>query len=49
MFQEPNPEDPLNKDAAEVLQNNRRVFEQNVLKAMRGGYIGSLYFQRCLK
>nr|CAD7441130.1 unnamed protein product [Timema bartmani] len=35
--EEPNPEDPLNKDAAEVLQNNRRLFEQNVQKAMRGG------------
>lgn len=47
--QEPNPEDPLNKDAAEVLQNNRRAFEQNVAKAMRGGYVGSYYFERCLK
>lgn len=49
LFLEPNPEDPLNKDAAEVLQNNRRAFEQNVAKAMRGGYVGSLYFERCLK
>lgn len=48
-LQEPNPEDPLNKEAAEVLQNNRRVFEQNVAKAMRGGYVGSFYFERCLK
>ena len=48
-FQEPNPEDPLNKDAAEVLQSNRRMFEQNVAKAMRGGYVGQYYFQRCLK
>jgi ubiquitin-conjugating enzyme E2 M len=48
-IQEPNPEDPLNKEAAEVLQNNRRLFEQNVQKAMRGGYVGSVYFERCLK
>ena len=47
--QEPNPEDPLNKEAAEVLQNNRRLFEQNVQRSMRGGYIGSTYFERCLK
>ncbi|KAF4529730.1 hypothetical protein B566_EDAN017734 [Ephemera danica] len=47
--EEPNPEDPLNKEAAEVLQNNRRMFEQNVQKAMRGGYVGSTYFERCLK
>ena len=47
--QEPNPEDPLNKDAAEVLTGNRRLFEQNVSKAMRGGYVGTTYFERCLK
>ncbi|GFV74284.1 NEDD8-conjugating enzyme Ubc12 [Trichonephila clavipes] len=49
LFLEPNPEDPLNKEAAEVLQNNRRIFEQNVRKAMNGGYIGSTCFERCLK
>ncbi|XP_013779547.1 NEDD8-conjugating enzyme Ubc12-like [Limulus polyphemus] len=49
LFLEPNPEDPLNKDAAEVLQNNRRLFEHNVKKAMLGGYVGSTYFERCLK
>ncbi|GFG30317.1 hypothetical protein Cfor_02129 [Coptotermes formosanus] len=49
LFLEPNPEDPLNKEAAEVLQSNRRLFEQNVQKAMRGGYVGSVYFERCLK
>lgn len=48
-MQEPNPEDPLNKEAAEVLQNNKRLFEHNVTKAMRGGYIGETYFERCLK
>lgn len=48
-LKEPNPEDPLNKEAAEVLQSNRRVFEQNVQKAMRGGYVGSVFFERCLK
>lgn len=48
-FQEPNPEDPLNKEAAEVLQTNRRLFENNVAKAMRGNYIGGTYFECCLK
>lgn len=47
--QEPNPEDPLNKEAAEVLQNNRRLFEQNVHRSLRGGYVGSICFERCLK
>ena len=36
-------------DAAEVLRQNRRLFEQNVAKSMRGGYVGSMYFERCLK
>ncbi|XP_051905915.1 NEDD8-conjugating enzyme Ubc12 isoform X2 [Hippocampus zosterae] len=49
LFLEPNPEDPLNKEAAEVLQTNRRLFEQNVHRTLRGGYIGSTYFERCLK
>jgi len=48
LFLEPNAEDPLNKEAAEVLQSNRRVFEHNVTKAMRGAYIGEVYFDRCL-
>ncbi|KAG7234934.1 hypothetical protein INR49_003575 [Caranx melampygus] len=46
---EPNPEDPLNKEAAEVLQTNRRLFEQNVHRSLRGGYVGATYFERCLK
>jgi len=49
LFLEPNPEDPLNKEAAEVLRSNRRLFEQNVSKAMRGGYVGQTYFEKCLK
>lgn len=48
-FQEPNPEDPLNKEAADELQSNRRLFEQHVQRAMRGGYVGTSYFERCLK
>lgn len=47
--QEPNPEDPLNKEAADVLQNNKRLFDINVQKAMRGGLIGNIYFDKCLK
>lgn len=49
LFLEPNPDDPLNKEAAEVLQTNKRIFEMNVAKAMRGSYIGETYFERCLK
>lgn len=49
LFLEPNPEDPLNKDAAEVFLNNRKLFESNVNRSMRGGHIGNVYFERCLK
>jgi len=49
LFIEPNPEDPLNKEAAEVLQTNKRLFEQNVQRSMKGGYVGSVYFEKCLK
>lgn len=49
LFLEPNPEDPLNKDAADVLQHNRKQFEANVRRAMSGGTVGNTYFERCLK
>lgn len=48
LFLEPNPDDPLNESAADMLKTNRRMFEQNIIKSMRGGYIGSTYFDRCL-
>lgn len=35
LFYEPNPEDPLNKEAAELLKNDRRQFESNVRKYNR--------------
>ena len=38
----------VSPDAAEVLRQNRRLFEQNVAKSMRGGYVGSVFFERCL-
>uniref|UniRef100_A0A8C0FQJ6 NEDD8-conjugating enzyme UBC12 n=1 Tax=Bubo bubo TaxID=30461 RepID=A0A8C0FQJ6_BUBBB len=44
LFLEPNPEDPLNKEAAEVLQSNRRLFEQNVQRSflLQGGQCAQL-------
>lgn len=35
LFYEPNPEDPLNKDAAELLKNDKRQFELNVRRFIR--------------
>ncbi|CAF0881922.1 unnamed protein product, partial [Didymodactylos carnosus] len=48
LFVEPNADDPLNKEAAEVLKNNKRTFEQNVAQSMRGGNVGSVSFDRVL-
>ncbi|XP_058222774.1 NEDD8-conjugating enzyme Ubc12-like isoform X1 [Rhododendron vialii] len=42
LFTEPNHEDPLNSEAAEVLRDNPKMYESNVKKAMAGGgYVGN--------
>ena len=47
-LQDPNPEDPLNKEAAEMLQSNPRQFEHSVqVSIMRGASIGTSYFPPC--
>jgi len=48
LFLEPNADDPLNKEAAKVLQTDKRQFEQNVSYAMRGGAINGHKFDECL-
>ena len=46
--QDPNPEDPLNKEAAEMQQSNARQFEAQVQASIRRGtYIGGTYFPPC--
>ncbi len=46
--QDPNPDDPLNKEAAEAFQQNRDAFERQVQHAiMRGTNIGRDYFPPC--
>ncbi|KAG5996425.1 hypothetical protein E4U52_006669 [Claviceps spartinae] len=39
IFLDPNAKDPLNKEAAEELKNNKEAFKRNVRKAMAGGKI----------
>jgi ubiquitin-conjugating enzyme E2 M len=46
--QQPNDEDPLNHDAAAVLRDDPKKFENNVRRAMAGGYIGETHFPRCM-
>lgn len=49
LFLEPNASDPLNKDAAEDLRNNREGFKRNVRTAMGGGVVRGTAFDRVLK
>lgn len=46
LFLEPNPNDPLNKDAANVLVKNLKKFASNVQVAMLGGYVDGESYQR---
>eukprot|EP00850_Spirogloea_muscicola_P016665 SM000137S00443 [mRNA] locus=s137:141648:143126:+ [translate_table: standard] len=48
LFLDPNPDDPLNQEAAEVLRDNPRQFEANVRRSMAGGYVGGQHFPRCI-
>ncbi|KAH8089790.1 E2 ubiquitin-conjugating enzyme [Filobasidium floriforme] len=48
LFLEPNPDDPLNKDAAEDLRRNRDLFAKNVTNSMRGGSVGRESFDKVL-
>lgn len=48
LFLDPNPSDPLNKEAAEMLRASPRQFEQAVAMAVsRGAQIGGRYFPPC--
>ncbi|KAI9206189.1 ubiquitin-conjugating enzyme/RWD-like protein [Polychytrium aggregatum] len=46
LFLEPNADDPLNKEAAEVLRANRTVFENNVRRAMNGQSVDGVQYDR---
>lgn len=36
LFDQPNPDDPLNHEAADTLRNSKAEFAQNVLRSLRG-------------
>lgn len=44
LFLEPNPDDPLNKDAADLLKRDKYAFKRNVDCALRGGYVAGTFF-----
>ncbi|CAM9160325.1 unnamed protein product [Discosporangium mesarthrocarpum] len=44
LFYEPNPEDPLNHEAAELYRSNISQFERTVKKTLQGGpYLGEMF------
>lgn len=49
LFLEPNPGDPLNKEAAEDLRLTKENFKRNVRNSMQGGYVKNNQFDRVLK
>lgn len=48
LFLEPNPNDPLNKDAANMLVKNKPRFAMNVSDLMRGGSLNGEYYDRVI-
>jgi len=49
LFLEPNASDPLNKEAAEDLRNNREAFRRNARTAMGGGAVRGQTYDRVLR
>jgi len=48
LFLEPNPDDPLNKEAAELMISKRSEFDKNVQKTLKGGYMFGRQFPKLL-
>jgi ubiquitin-conjugating enzyme E2 M len=48
LFLDPNPDDPLNKEAAEALRANPGAFATAVRRSLAGGHIGGTYFPPAL-
>ncbi|KAI9319895.1 putative ubiquitin-conjugating enzyme E2 [Dichotomocladium elegans] len=48
LFLEPNADDPLNKEAAEVLKHDRKRFELNVKQSLAGGSLNGQRYDNVL-
>ncbi|KAL7547193.1 hypothetical protein ACHAWF_010509 [Thalassiosira exigua] len=46
LFYEPNPDDPLNHEAAELFRKDTRHFERLVQRTLRGGLMDGVHFER---
>jgi len=49
LFLEPNPDDPLNKVAAQTMVSNRSLFEKNVKTSLQGGFVEGRQYQKLIK
>jgi ubiquitin-conjugating enzyme E2 M len=45
LFLSPNPDDPLNKEAADLLKRDKAAFRRNVDQSLRGGYVNGTMFK----
>lgn len=48
LFYEPNPDDPLNREAAELYRSDLNQFKQLVQRSLRGGRIRGVTFERLI-
>jgi ubiquitin-conjugating enzyme E2 M len=48
LFYEPNPDDPLNHEAAELFRKDVRQFERLVTRTLRGGILDGTHFDRLI-
>ena len=46
LFIEPNPNDPLNHDAAKALRENKSQFERNVRNSLAGGQVDGIRYPK---
>jgi len=49
LFLQPNPDDPLNKEVAQLMIDNRSQFEKNVKQSLQGGYVANRQYPKLLK
>ncbi|KAL7537941.1 hypothetical protein ACHAXR_008168 [Thalassiosira sp. AJA248-18] len=49
LFYEPNPDDPLNHEAAELFRKDTKQFERLVQRTLRGGSMDGVYFERLVR
>jgi ubiquitin-conjugating enzyme E2 M len=48
LFIEPNPNDPLNREAAELMRNSEPSFREKVKKSLKGGIIDGVNFPKLI-